>query len=102
MRHTFLRVDVSVGLRDWLSSLEDGRLQWPHGLRHEPSTPAQTLGWWVRIPLEEWMSLCICSVFVLCCVQVAALRRADTSSKKFYKLRKDQETESAAKVQKGL
>jgi hypothetical protein len=33
------------------------RSQWPHGLRHEPSSPAQTLGSWVRIPLEAYISV---------------------------------------------
>jgi hypothetical protein len=49
-------------------SLEEStksRSQWPRGLRHEPSSPAQTLGSWVRIPLEAWMSACVYSVFVL-------------------------------------
>jgi hypothetical protein len=32
------------------------------------SSPAQTLGSWVRIPLEAWMFGCVCSVFVLSCV----------------------------------
>jgi hypothetical protein len=40
------------------------RSQWPRGLRHEQSSPAQTLGSWVRIPTEAWMSvrvfLCLC------------------------------------------
>jgi hypothetical protein len=41
--------------------------QWPRCLRHEPPSPAQTLGSWVRIPLNAWMSkyviLCLwCSV----------------------------------------
>jgi hypothetical protein len=36
--------------------------QWPRGLRHELSSPAQTLGSWVRIPL--WHR-CLC-VFILC------------------------------------
>jgi hypothetical protein len=44
------------------------------------------------------MSVCIYSLFVLSCVQVAALRRADPPSKESYWL-KDQETEKAAKVQ---
>jgi hypothetical protein len=35
----------------------------PRGLRHEPSSPARTLGSWVRIPLKAWM--CVC-VFILC------------------------------------
>jgi hypothetical protein len=39
-------------------------------------------------------------LFVLSCVQVAALRRADPPSKESYRLcQKNQETEKAAKVQ---
>jgi hypothetical protein len=44
------------------------RSQWPHGLRHEPSSPARTLRSWVRIPLEACMSVCIYSVCVVLCV----------------------------------
>jgi hypothetical protein len=58
----------------------------PRGLRHEPSSPARTLGLWVRIPLIEWMSVRVYSVFVLSCVQVAALRHADPPSKESYRL----------------
>jgi hypothetical protein len=32
------------------------------------SSPAWTLGSWVRIPLEAWMFVCVYSVFVLSCV----------------------------------
>jgi hypothetical protein len=39
--------------------------EWPRGLRHETSSPARTLGSWVRIQLEAWMSVCVYSVFVL-------------------------------------
>jgi hypothetical protein len=70
-----------------------GRSQWPRGLRHELSSPAQTLGSWVRIPLEVWMSVCVYSVYV------EALRRADPPSRESYRLCIDQETEKAAKVQ---
>jgi hypothetical protein len=52
------------------------RSQWPRSLTHELSSPAQTLGLWVRITFEALISV-IYSVFVLSCVQVAALRRAD-------------------------
>jgi hypothetical protein len=38
---------------------------------------AQTLGSWVRIPLETCMSVCVYSAFMFSCVQVVALRRAD-------------------------
>jgi hypothetical protein len=44
------------------------RSQWSRGLRHEMSSPAQTLGSWVRITLEAWMSVRVSSVFVLSCV----------------------------------
>jgi hypothetical protein len=46
------------------------------------------------------MSACVYSVFVLSCVQVAALRRDDPPSKQSYRLfKKDQGTEKAAKAQ---
>jgi hypothetical protein len=35
--------------------------QWPRGLGHELSSPAQTLRSWVWIPVKSWMS-----VFILC------------------------------------
>jgi hypothetical protein len=45
-----------------------------------PSSPARTFESWVRIPLEAW-SLCAFILFVLFCVYVVALRRADPRSK---------------------
>jgi hypothetical protein len=39
--------------------------QWPRGLMQELSSPAQTLGSCVGIPLEAWMSLCVYSVCVV-------------------------------------
>jgi hypothetical protein len=44
------------------------RSRWPRGLRHELTSPAQTLGSWVRILLEARMSVFVYSVFVLSCV----------------------------------
>jgi hypothetical protein len=41
------------------------RWQWPRSLRHAPFSPSRTLGSWVRIQLEAWMSMCF--DFVLCC-----------------------------------
>jgi hypothetical protein len=64
--------------------------QWPHGRK---------LGSWARIPLEAWMSVCVYPVFVLSCLQVAALRRADPPFKESYRLCKTQETGKTAKVQ---
>jgi hypothetical protein len=60
--------------------------QRPRDLRHELSSPARTLGSWIRIPLKAWMSVCVYSVVVLSCVQVAVLRWADPPSKGSYKL----------------
>jgi hypothetical protein len=42
--------------------------QWPRGLRHELFLTAQTLGSWIRIPLETWMFVHVYSVFVFPCV----------------------------------
>jgi hypothetical protein len=42
----------------------DCRSQRPRGVRHELSSPSQSLGSWVRIPLEAWMSV-LCA-FILC------------------------------------
>jgi hypothetical protein len=46
----------------------------------------RTLGSWVRIKLKTWMTMCIYPLFVLFCVYVATLRRADHSSKELYRL----------------
>jgi hypothetical protein len=40
----------------------------PCDIRHEMSSPARTLGSWVRIPLKAWMFVCVYSVFVSSCV----------------------------------
>jgi hypothetical protein len=45
------------------------------------------------------MFMCVYSVFMLFCVQVAALRRADPPSKDSYRLYTDKKTEKAAKAQ---
>jgi hypothetical protein len=47
------------------------------------------------------MSVCVYSVFVLSCVQVAVLRRADHSSKESYRLCIHYGTEKAAKAHTG-
>jgi hypothetical protein len=61
-----------------------GRSQWPCGLRHEMSSLARTLRSWVGMPLKASMSLCVYSVCVLSCVQVAPVQRVDPPSKKSY------------------
>jgi hypothetical protein len=71
------------------------RSRWPRDL-----TLARTLGSCVRIPLKAWMFVCVYSVFVLSCVEVAAMRRADHSSKESYRVcKKDYETEEEATAQ---
>jgi hypothetical protein len=68
-------------------------------LRHELSS----LERWDRgFEFHSIMDICVCvySVFVLSCVQVAALKRADHSPKESYRLCKnDYETEEEAKTQ---
>jgi hypothetical protein len=63
------------------------------------SSHAPTLGSWVRVPLEAWISVSVYSVLVLSHVCTEAVRRADTSPKKSYgqcveirKWQRDQET----------
>jgi hypothetical protein len=57
-------VHVTDNMVQWLVFR---RSQWLHGLRHEPPSPGRTLGSWVRVPLQAWMSvyafiLCLCYV----------------------------------------
>jgi hypothetical protein len=92
--HVLVALDLSCGydilifhvLVFIMMGMVSSRLQRLSGLRHELSSLAQTLGLWVRISLEAWMSVCIYSVFVLSCVQVAALQQADSPSKESYRL----------------
>jgi hypothetical protein len=74
------------------------RSQWPRGLRHELSSPAEILGSWVRIQLKAWMSKCDYSVFVSSGVKVAALRRTDSPPLSPTAVVKNQGTEKAVKV----
>jgi hypothetical protein len=59
----FTKLSVNVMSLDVITN--NNQLQWPLGLRHEPSLPAQTLGSWVWIPFVAWISVCVYSVFVL-------------------------------------
>jgi hypothetical protein len=69
-----------------LTLMWESRSQWPRCLRYEQLSLFQTLVSWVRIPLKARMSVCIYSVFVLCCVYVAASRRVDSPSKESCRL----------------
>jgi hypothetical protein len=61
--------------------------QLPRCLGHEPSSLARTLRSWVRTPLKAWMfGVYAFILFVMSCVYVQALRRADHSSKESYRL----------------
>jgi hypothetical protein len=44
------------------------RSQWPRGQTHEPSSPAQTLGLWVRVQLDAWICVRLFCVCVVLCV----------------------------------
>jgi hypothetical protein len=59
---------IKDGVSNLYYSVNTCRLHWPPGLRHELSSPAQTLGSWVRSPLKTWTSVCVYSVLVLSCV----------------------------------
>jgi hypothetical protein len=67
-RFTFLTIYFCSLLLVKDTTFSSWRWHWPHSLSHETSAPAETLGLWVRIPVEKLMSLCIYSVFVLSCV----------------------------------
>jgi hypothetical protein len=75
-----------------------GRSQWPRGLRHELSSPAQH---WNRGFESHLRHGCLCAfiLFVLSCVQVAALRQADPHPRSPVDCVKDQETEKSGKAQ---
>jgi hypothetical protein len=58
-----------------------GQSQLPCSMRHEMSSPAETLGSWVRIPLETWTSVRVSSVFALPCIGTGFVSGADYLSK---------------------
>jgi hypothetical protein len=56
----FLRENIGVLVMIFTISSDyfpEGRSQWLRDLRQELSSLARTLGSWVRIPLEAWMSV---------------------------------------------
>jgi hypothetical protein len=79
-----LVISTVLSIDFYIINKTEGRPQWPRGLRYEMSPPAQTLGSWIRIPLEAWMSSFI--LYLCCPVQVAALRLADPPSEESSRL----------------
>jgi hypothetical protein len=59
----FIFLNKESMLKVFIGIPKSSRSQWLRGLRHELSSPARTLGSWVQIPLEAWMSVC---AFLLC------------------------------------
>jgi hypothetical protein len=83
------KVHITLQSMAFCADVDNVRSYMEERSRHELYSPAQTLGSWVRIPLETWMS----------CVQVEALRRTDPHLWSTTDCIKDQETGKAAKVQ---
>jgi hypothetical protein len=54
---------MRMGIADSVIHLRRCWSQWSQSVRQEMSSPAQTLGSWVRIPLEVWMS-----AFIMCVI----------------------------------
>jgi hypothetical protein len=70
-----VEVEIAIKLRFRMLRCFRSRSRWPRSLRHDLSSPARTLGSWIRIPLEAWMSVC---AFILCfCCPVCKQRRCD-------------------------
>jgi hypothetical protein len=62
----------------------------------------RTLKHWDRGFEESWKFVCVYSVFVLSCVQVAVLRRADPISKEFTGCVKNKKLKKRPRPNKGL
>jgi hypothetical protein len=52
----------------YVMHLHQSHSQWPRGPGHELFPPAITMGSWVRIQLEAWMSVCLFRVCGLLCI----------------------------------
>jgi hypothetical protein len=76
------------------------RSQWPRGLRHELSSPARTLGSWVRIPPKARMSACVYSVSALSVRKKRPYNGLTPRSKESYRrCKKIKKLKKAVKVQ---
>jgi hypothetical protein len=63
-----LEANIEIIKRFVDTSYKKSRSQWPLNLRYEMSSRSQTLGSWVRIPLDASMSVRVASMFMLSCV----------------------------------
>jgi hypothetical protein len=64
----YLSFQTEITIKFFFCTCAGCQLHWPRGLRHEPFWTARTVGTWIRIPLEAWMSVCVYSVYVVLCV----------------------------------
>jgi hypothetical protein len=92
-------VKEKLHIKFWLVINLQGRSQWPRGLSMNSLLSVERCD---RGFDSNSRHGCLCvrfSVFLLSCVYVAALRRADHSSKESYRLcKKDYETEQEARA----
>jgi hypothetical protein len=62
-------VDMDISkLRNYTISINYGADHSDRDIKYQMSSPARTLGSWVRILLKAWMSVCFYSLFVFSCV----------------------------------
>jgi hypothetical protein len=78
MLHNFLQFWKGIYSKRWS--------QWSHGLRYKMSSLPRTLGSCIRISLKAHGYLCAFILFVLFCVQVTVLWRADPPPMESYRL----------------
>jgi hypothetical protein len=64
--------------------------------------PLNTLGSWVRIPLEAWISVCVYSVFVLSCVPSDGLIPVQGTLLTVYRLRNWKSGQGPAKGRRAI
>jgi hypothetical protein len=89
---------VSGSVQIYIADIRSCR---PRGLRHELFSPAQTLGSWVRIPLEAWMYVCIYSVCPVLC-EARGLATGWSPSKDSYRLCIDKKLKKRPRFNQGL
>jgi hypothetical protein len=76
--------------------------QRPRSIRYELSSLARTLGSWVRIPLEAWISVCVHCVYVVLCVVSGLEKGWSPAQGVLPTVYRNKKLKKAAKAQKGL